>query len=407
VSTHPARRFKDDSGSLFHDNADETFVVESSGSHSCAANAQEWATRPPLAMSRCRRRNQIHMRVFFHLLVIMSMTAPPWFPVAAEVISPAGAESLPALMSQSAMVLTGDVVSVEEVPITPVGSTKDYAPSRVFVAAVAINRIYKGQSDVRSIRIVYENPRGKSCFVSDCEKISPGEYYLFFLEKIGTEYRLLNPQYGKFPLSRLHAATQVMGLAGIEADLVAGLNENDPKRLVTTVELFGSLGHVSSTEPLRAALAHGGGKSSPITQGAIYVSLFRLGDYSRLSESGAFIETTTHDPQVSLLQQQLCAQIAAIRELQTSPTLITFSRSSTDQLRESAVHALREMSATDAIPTFVAALDDPLQPVRYDAVLALATLEKNWDLAPSLQLFSENEIKYITAWKNWWLKQAR
>ncbi len=44
MSTHPAHKLKDDFGSIFHDNADETFVVESGGSHSCAKNAQEWAT---------------------------------------------------------------------------------------------------------------------------------------------------------------------------------------------------------------------------------------------------------------------------------------------------------------------------------------------------------------------------
>jgi HEAT repeat protein len=78
------------------------------------------------------------------------------------------------------------------------------------------------------------------------------------------------------------------------------------------------------------------------------------------------------------------------------------AQSQADDVRESAIHALRTVRSATAIPAFVRALDDRVQFVRYDAVLGLAEVEHNWALAPSVDAFKADEQKYITAWKSWW-----
>jgi HEAT repeat protein len=95
--------------------------------------------------------------------------------------------------------------------------------------------------------------------------------------------------------------------------------------------------------------------------------------------------------------------ISAIRDPARVPVLITFSHSQSDRLRESVIHALREIGNRTAEPVLVEALDDRVASIRYDAVLGLATVEGRWDLAPSVDTFAANEPKYVGAWKSWWL----
>jgi HEAT repeat protein len=215
---------------------------------------------------------------------------------------------------------------------------------------------------------------------------------------------LLNPFFGKFAVSRLKSPQITHGLDGLEADLVAGLSENDEAPLLASIELFGALQHVKSVSPLIRRLAS---DHRSIVHGAIYVALLRLQDYRALKEAGAFAEGINDNPREVVLREQVCELVGEIHDPTVGQVLIGLSRSNSDRLRESVIHALRGIPSAEAEPVFVRALDDPLKWIRYDAVLGLAFIEKKWDLAPSVDAFTADEAFYIGEWKVWWSNSGR
>jgi HEAT repeat protein len=227
---------------------------------------------------------------------------------------------------------------------------------------------------------------------------------LFFLSRQGDSYQLLDPYFGVFPASRLKSGGYRPGIAGLEADLITGLRDTDTKRLLTNIELIGALGHVESVSPLLDLLAN---NSNKMVRGAIYATLLRLHDYGKLRESLDLVEGPAEDSADLATREQILDLVSEIHDPTTLQVLVGFSRSHSDRLRECVIHALRGIGAAQAVPIFVDALDDPVQMIRYDAVLGLATVVRDWSLAPSVEAFAANERKYIEAWKAWWVNSGR
>jgi hypothetical protein len=152
-----------------------------------------------------------------------------------------------------------------------------------------------------------------------------------------------------------------------------------------------------------------------LTRAGSYYALLRLGDYSTLAQMQSFLEQSQREPALQRLRFLSLSMINAIDGSNLNATdrentirqLLKLAKSSTDDLRECAIHALRTMAPPEAVPVFVYALDDRVQSIRYDAVLALASIQKKWELAPSIDTFQANESKYISAWKLWWQSEGK
>jgi hypothetical protein len=322
--------------------------------------------------------------------------------VAAGVRPVPGSESLPSLFNSASFVFAGKIVSVE-----PTGGTKgeNGEPAHhSFEASILVDRQYKGEGTAKTVKIIYNRPDDPACFVSQCESHFVGDDRLFLLVKRDDGYRLLDQFSGQFAISMLKAPHYRPGLPGLESDLIAGLHETDEGRLLTNIELIGGMEGIGSTSPLTELLKS---NNDPDVQAATYLALLRLHNYRRLRESLAFAEENSKMPLALSFKGQICDWAAEIRDPTTVSTLVDFANSRSDRVREPAVHALREMASPQAVPVFIKKLDDPVQLIRYDAVLGLATVEKNWGLAPSGDAFAADETKYISAWKSWWARSGR
>jgi len=317
----------------------------------------------------------------------------------ARIVPTPGSESLQQLYEAAFLVFRGEIVSVEHDREIDGIWGGQAVRLRVFTAKAVVDRQYKGPLDASRIEIVYRQPTGDICAVSKCETLNPGDYGLFFLAQDSEGYHMLNTYAGKFAVSRLKSEGYSAGVGGVEADLIAGLKDNDKERLVTNVELIGLLPQVRSLSPLVMLLAS---ERDQKVQGATYVALLRLRSYSKLQMALDFAETPRQDSRTAIYQEQICELTSEIHDPVVVPTLLSFSHSKSDRVRESVIHSLRNVGSKEALPVFIQALDDPVKWIRYDAVLGLAALERKWDLAPSVDAFSEDEEKYISAWKTWW-----
>lgn len=315
------------------------------------------------------------------------------------------ASSLPVLLDAATLVLTGEVASVDG-GVEALGDWNGRrVPLATFTATAIIDRLYKGDINDPTVKLLYTRPTGVICNVSRCPDLVVGEYGLFFLHSLGNGYYSFDQLAGELPISRLKSSAHMPGAVGLESDLVAGLQEENETTLLTNIELLGALKDSKAVPPLLDWLAHNPNRPA---RASAYLSLLKLQHYSKLGEALAFAESFTGGtPSESRIASDVIDIVSAVRDPAAVPALTAFSHSPSDRVRESVIHALREIGSLDAVPAFVAALDDPVQLIRYDAVLGLATVEKRWDQAPSIDTFAASESKYIGFWKSWWLSSDR
>ncbi len=263
-------------------------------------------------------------------------------------------------------------------------------------AQVVTDRIYKGTASA-TVTITYIRPDDRLCAVSPCIELKVGDHNYFFLNMGKQGLELDDPKSGKFRAPRRTEFRDQTGLDALKNDFVVGLNDPDDAVRLTQIELVGASGRKTDAEQLLRILPTG----DALTNATIYHSLLQLGDYSTLTSMRTFLEARSNVPAIERLRFLCLSQVNAITDPAAVDVLIDLAQSPSDDVRESAIHALRSIKAAKAIPVFIRALDDRVQVVRYDAVIALAELEHNWTLAPSFDAFRENEGKYIVAWKLW------
>jgi hypothetical protein len=321
----------------------------------------------------------------------------------AEIVSTTADASLPALFGSASLILTGQVASVDSGAEVIADWKGQPERLRQFTSTIIPDRIYKGEPGT-PVRVVYVRPTGRVCAVSKCVSMNPGEYGLFFLRRQGENYQVLDGLYQGFGVSRLKSPGVLKGIQEVEADLIAGFRDEDERRVLTNVELFGGLEHATSILPLLDLLQL---YPAGTIEGAAYVALLRLHRYTKLREAAIFSERSAHDPTELAIQDRICGLIEVIDDPAASQVLISLAQARSDRLRGAVIHALRNITSAAAVPVFVGALDDTVNLIRYDAVMGLAAVERNPQLAPSVSAFLSNESEYIGAWKSWWLTSGK
>jgi hypothetical protein len=323
--------------------------------------------------------------------------------VFAEIRPNTDSQTLPQLFDSAALVLRGTVISVKKVK-----ETEDVRSGRKIVLAgyaaeVQSERVYKGQLSGNALIVTFYRPEGTFCAVSFCESMDVGEYDLFFLSVADRENHLLNKHIGKFLISRLGTQKESSGFQALTADLVAGLQDPDETALLNSLDLIGSTQQQTFAAAVRPLLS-----SPDMTIGlAARLALLRLHQYADIYDLARYLESPSEQTTARELQERTYSHVGILREPGSIPFLLRSSESKDRRLRGEAIYALREIANPMSVPVFVNALDDPEQAIRYDAVLGLASVEHNWDLAPSFEKFQREEPKYVSAWKNWWEQEGK
>ena len=204
----------------------------------------------------------------------------------------------------------------------------------------------------------------------------------------------------------------------LEADLKAGLHSENRKEVLTALQLLGNLRTSTSTQELKSLLPSG----DTVLEGSVYLALLKLGDYSHLKQSGAFVDAKSAEFQqmkITLPEEmstkdiplRICGAIQNIRDEKALPALHEFANSKNDKLRVAAVHALRQIKSPKSLSILISLLGDPLQEVRYLAVSALERTTAGRTLdgsdGPPVDSFKQNEQEYLTKWKTWWIKEGQ
>jgi hypothetical protein len=317
---------------------------------------------------------------------------------------PFGAENIPKLMTDSALVCKGEVVEAAQVTVV----SDPQPPHRTATAIVHVDRCFKGERPANEVvPVLFDNilPPTAGPFVV----LRKGDYSLFFLKPEKDSYVLVDDWFGQLSISRELGAT-LFGdpMHRLEVDLKAGLNDHDHERVLDSIRMLGNMRHLQSKEELVSLLD----SQDPLVRTYVFEAMLRLHDYSVLPAVEQWLTTQPQPPPSLLLprdalfqmQDRLVGEISMIRDPSTLPILLRLLRLPSPIARQGILQAVRSINSPQGIPSLLKMLDDPDADNAFIAMQALIELAGGGaiDWVPPLPVFRENPTYYAARCREWW-----
>jgi len=199
---------------------------------------------------------------------------------------------------------------------------------------------------------------------------------------------------GKQPEEKIE--TYIASLLTASLDSLSGV---DLKNAVSDLAM---LQEKRSSAAINAALDN---IKDPVIWGETLITLFRLGDYSRLPEAVAFIQSEGKSDSVSLnVKSYLASKISLIKDTDlVGKYCIPLLQHRDEQIRRFAAKAVRNARMRTAMPQLIKGLQDSDDEVKYECLMGLADmLGRVGAWAPSYELFLNKKQEYVMRWQNWW-----
>jgi hypothetical protein len=270
---------------------------------------------------------------------------------------------------------------------------------------VLIERAYKGTSS-GVIRVSW-----KEYLMCPRAQVHKDDYGLFFLRASGSEFVLVDEQYGMLAVSRWQDDSQgLVPFVAIERDFKRAIQNDSGRQLIEDVLLLGSLRRPIDTAELRALLP----TNNEVLESAVHLALLKLHDYSALEAAGRLVETVPNSRSFVLPAQEAASlrtwigsEIMRIEEPSQLSVLQRFTLSSNSWLRQNAAYALRHLHDFSNVRYLIRLIDDPSEETRIQAMLGLQELIRpgdgyGWVHATPLNGRNVAEEEVIGRWRTWW-----
>lgn len=299
------------------------------------------------------------------------------------------------MAERAPIVFRGEVVNVEST------AEKPSDPRVEGIATFQVDRAYRDHvPDLLRLHFVYDPVFSSG---HNCINFRPNTYWIVFAQQVTDHLELTDDCDGALPVSPLLGPTINDGkwLKQMEADFIAGLNDEDPILRLASVQRLGGLGLRSSRDALDGVLATGDKVESTW---ALY-ALLRTGDVTILPKIEQMLRFGVNAP----AQRAIALQLQNVAEESAVPELIAILKSAPDALtRSSVLIALGEkLKDPQAIPSLADHLSDPDRYARYDALDGLRNLthENACTLPPN---WREQDVEpQILKCRTWWQQQGR
>jgi len=271
---------------------------------------------------------------------------------------------------------------------------------------VLIARAYKGASS-SVIRVSWKEYLG-----CPRARVNKDDYGLFFLRASGSEFVLVDEQYGKLAVSR--GQDDPHGLdpfVALERDFKRAIQNDSGRQLIEDVLLLGSLRRPIDTAELRALLP----TNNEVLESAVHLALLKLHDYSELETSGRLVETVPAsrsfrlpEQEAAYLRTEIGSEIERIEDPRQLSILQRFTLSSNVWLRENAAYAVRHFHDFSTVRYLIRLIDDPSEETRIQAIRGLTELLRpgiegyGWLPGTPLNGREVTEQEVIARWRAWW-----
>lgn len=325
-----------------------------------------------------------------HFLLVIAIWL--YFPLLAGPLPPL---DLSTLTRESDLIIVGKIVTVkdgERITFSWQGHSID---ARSKFADLHVDRILKGRPPGSTLTFQFVNTELSLGFAD----IKAGRFGMFFLKSDSRGgITVTNPYY-----PYVVAALDTPATADSDFDRVV----NEVSHVITSsqttlddkVKAIVALDRVNipiATNVLHQAASSG----NPILRLRAVASLLKRNDISKLDIAE---KTLLQTP--SGVDQYLITNVAValghVKDPKAIPTLTRLLGSRYVQARRSAVAAIRNTGADAAIEPLTKALYDNDLEVRYEGVIGLAEITKQYTWGPSIDLFNMDEQRYLAYWRNW------
>src|SRR5215475_12544424 len=201
---------------------------------------------------------------------------------------------------------------------------------------VLIERTYKGASS-GGIRVSWKEYLG-----CPRARVLKNDYGLFFLSASGSEFVLVDEEYGKLAVSRSQDDSEGLDPSvALERDFKRAIQNDSGRQLIEDVLLLGSLRRPMETAELRALLP----TNDEVLESAVHLALLKLHDYSELETSGKLVETVPEsrnfhlpEQEAASLRAEIATEIERIEDPLQLPMLQRFTLSPNAWLRQNAAY---------------------------------------------------------------------
>jgi hypothetical protein len=328
------------------------------------------------------------MRLILAFFVLVSVSTPAVACISA--LEP----SLDWMIKGSTLIVRGQV-------LREIGtSTENLDRVKQHRSEVLIERVYVGAPPA-VIRVNWKE-------YSLCPRafLKKDDYALFFLRASGSEFVLVDEEFGKLKVSHWQDASQSPDpFVAIERDLKLAIQNDSGRQRIDDVLLLGSLRRPMDTSDLRALLP----SNDEVMESAVHLALLKLHDYTKLEAAGRLVETIPEknifmfpkDEAVYLrthIGTRIGLLISGIQERSQLPVLQRFSLSSNYWLRQRAAYALRHLHDPSNVPYLIKLLDDPWEETRIQGMRGLQELLGfGWVTDP----------EGVDRWRAWWKAEGK
>jgi HEAT repeat protein len=266
-----------------------------------------------------------------------------------------------------------------------------------FIAKIQVDRWYRGKGPTEtSLRFAYSGEIFRDGH--DCIDFRPETYWTVFAAEKNGQLEMIDDCEGALTISPLLGPDLGKSdwLAQMEADFLAGLNDQDSAARLASIQRLGGLKLPSSRDALHRVVENGDDSDS---KWAVYAAL-RTGDVTVLPK----VKQLLADGDRELPGGAIALQLRYVTDAAALPDLLAILGSAASDLTRSCVLIALGENLKDprAVPVIAAHLSDTAVQARYDALVGLknitheeaCTLPREW---------KEQDVEpQISRCKGWW-----
>lgn len=298
------------------------------------------------------------------------------------------------LISDSDLIVVGQVATFGEErreKLTEQGQSFEVIH---YISKLNVSRLIKGKTDNSSIAVEFLSTPIRSYVLPSRDRLA-----LFFLRKVDEKrYEPIEPYYPFLAAVPNPPKVENTDLDRVIGELSQALEYPNVSETDKRVAIA-ALGSVD-TEASKLTLRRVSNDDNISLQIAACAGLLGLNDVSQMSVVERLLLNPPKNAPMSMINK-LSSSLARVKDPRAIPFLSKLIAIGDLQTRRNASMALRNTGDRQASSALITALMDSDREVRYQGVMGLATITKQWEWAPAYDVYSANEQRYLTYWREW------
>ncbi len=295
--------------------------------------------------------------------------------------------------ADAALIVAGQVLSVQEVTKTTVQVGDRRLSAREMIAELRADRVLKGNagsSSQLSFHFVVPDE-----FIG-WRSVTPS-YRVFFLAESSGEFRIANPYHPSIPAVPDSDTGEGTPIERVITQLGAVLESSNSSSEDKREAVF-DLSKTQTPAAVRA-LRRAAEVTDVNLRLSVAAALLEHGDISMLHFAEDNLLKSNPTTPADLLHNLSFAILMGVRDESSVTELVRLLRATSPETRRAGASALMHTGASSAVGPLLSVIDDSDPMVQYYAVVGLAEITGQTDWRPNTFDFSSDPKKYLDHWR--------